>query len=127
MDAQQRHKYMNIDNEVHRHRESKTAVCDVSEIFSQSSGLISIRRRDEGNKDIRCELCSLGLVPFVFTSLSVCPPDERPINLRVVSQTMQEGDLPLGKQLANELKRHHNHNSNNNNNADESKTPAAGV
>ncbi|XP_077369180.1 NGFI-A-binding protein 1-like isoform X1 [Festucalex cinctus] len=46
--------------------------------------------------------------------------DERPINLRVVSQTMQEGDLPLGKQLANELKRHHNHNSS----TDETKTPA---
>ncbi|KAJ3584046.1 hypothetical protein NHX12_014542 [Muraenolepis orangiensis] len=30
--------------------------------------------------------------------------DERPINLRVVSQNMQEGDIPLGKQLANELK-----------------------
>uniref|UniRef100_G3PSK2 NGFI-A binding protein 1a (EGR1 binding protein 1) n=1 Tax=Gasterosteus aculeatus aculeatus TaxID=481459 RepID=G3PSK2_GASAC len=42
--------------------------------------------------------------------------DERPINLRVVSQSMQEGDLPLGKQLANELKRHHHHNNNNNNN-----------
>ncbi|XP_031707658.1 NGFI-A-binding protein 1b isoform X1 [Anarrhichthys ocellatus] len=54
--------------------------------------------------------------------------DERPINLRVVSQNMQEGDLPLGKQLANELKRHHNHNNNNNNNnsssTDETKTPA---
>ncbi|KAM6945859.1 NGFI-A-binding protein 1-like [Aplochiton taeniatus] len=44
--------------------------------------------------------------------------DERPINLRVVSQTVAEGDLPLGKQLANELKRHHNHNT------DETKTPA---
>ncbi|XP_068446288.1 NGFI-A-binding protein 1-like [Clinocottus analis] len=58
------------------------------------------------------------------------PQDERPINLRVVSQNMQEGDLPLGKQLANELKRHHNHNNNNNNNnnssssTDETKTPA---
>ncbi|CAB1434681.1 unnamed protein product [Pleuronectes platessa] len=51
--------------------------------------------------------------------------DERPINLRVVSQSMQEGDLPLGKQLANELKRHHNHNhNNNNNNTEETKTPA---
>ncbi|XP_075871110.1 NGFI-A-binding protein 1-like [Nelusetta ayraudi] len=53
--------------------------------------------------------------------------DDRPINLRVVSQSMQEGDLPLGKQLANELKRHHNHNHNgsgNGNNTDESKTPA---
>ncbi|KAG7215699.1 hypothetical protein INR49_022056 [Caranx melampygus] len=60
--------------------------------------------------------------------------DERPINLRVVSQSMQEGELPLGKQLANELKRHHtsnhnsshnsNHNNNNNNNTDETKTPA---
>lgn len=42
---------------------------------------------------------------------------------------MQEGDLPLGKQLANELKRHHNHNHNgsgNGNNTDESKTPATG-
>ncbi|KAK1876642.1 NGFI-A-binding protein 1 [Dissostichus eleginoides] len=47
--------------------------------------------------------------------------DERPINLRVVSQNMQEGDLPLGKQLANELKRHHNHNHSN---TDDSKTPA---
>ncbi|XP_061745205.1 NGFI-A-binding protein 1b [Nerophis ophidion] len=47
--------------------------------------------------------------------------DERPMNLRVVSQTMQEGDLPLGKQLANELKRHHNHN---NNNTEETKTAA---
>ncbi|KAF3857286.1 hypothetical protein F7725_009145 [Dissostichus mawsoni] len=47
--------------------------------------------------------------------------DERPINLRVVSQNMQEGDLPLGKQLANELKRHHNHS---NSNTDDSKTPA---
>lgn len=51
--------------------------------------------------------------------------DERPINLRVVSQSMQEGDLPLGKQLANELKRHHNHN-NNNSNTEETKTPATG-
>ncbi|XP_068612359.1 NGFI-A-binding protein 1b [Brachionichthys hirsutus] len=54
--------------------------------------------------------------------------DERPMNLRVVSQSMQEGDLPLGKQLANELKRHHNlnHNNNNNhNNTDETKTAAA--
>ncbi|KAJ0062369.1 hypothetical protein NL108_010977, partial [Boleophthalmus pectinirostris] len=42
--------------------------------------------------------------------------DERPMNLRVVSQSMAEGELPLGKQLANELKRHHNHNNNNNNN-----------
>ncbi|KAL6115141.1 nab1 [Pungitius sinensis] len=42
--------------------------------------------------------------------------DERPMNLRVVSQSMQEGDLPLGKQLANELKRHHHHHHNNNNN-----------
>ncbi|XP_076001190.1 NGFI-A-binding protein 1-like [Genypterus blacodes] len=50
--------------------------------------------------------------------------DERPINLRVVSQSMQEGELPLGKQLANELKRHHNHNNNNNSNTDETKTPA---
>lgn len=52
--------------------------------------------------------------------------DERPINLRVVSQSMQEGELPLGKQLANELKRHHNHNNNNNNNntTEETKTPA---
>ncbi|KAG7501500.1 NGFI-A-binding protein 1 [Solea senegalensis] len=58
--------------------------------------------------------------------------DDRPINLRVVSQNMQEGELPLGKQLANELKRHHNHNNNNNNhnhnnhnhNTDETKTPA---
>ncbi|XP_034405084.1 NGFI-A-binding protein 1b [Cyclopterus lumpus] len=59
--------------------------------------------------------------------------DERPVNLRVVSQNMQEGDLPLGKQLANELKRHLNHNNNNNNNnnissssggTDETKTPA---
>ena len=61
---------------------------------------------------------------FVF-SVHVSPPDERPINLRVVSQSMQEGDLPLGKQLANELKRHHNHN-NNNNTTDETKTPATG-
>lgn len=62
------------------------------------------------------------------SSLSVLS-DERPINLRVVSQNMQEGDLPLGKQLANELKRHHNHNNNNNNNnsnTDETKTPATG-
>ncbi|KAF1371951.1 hypothetical protein PFLUV_G00276400 [Perca fluviatilis] len=50
--------------------------------------------------------------------------DERPINLRVVSQNMQEGDLPLGKQLANELKRHHNHNHNNNSNTEETKTSA---
>ncbi|XP_012712079.2 NGFI-A-binding protein 1 [Fundulus heteroclitus] len=50
--------------------------------------------------------------------------DDRPINLRVVSQSMQEGDLPLGKQLANELKRHHNHNNNNSNSTDEAKTPA---
>ncbi|XP_035854338.1 NGFI-A-binding protein 1 isoform X2 [Sander lucioperca] len=48
--------------------------------------------------------------------------DERPINLRVVSQNMQEGDLPLGKQLANELKRHHNHNNNNHNNNNNSNT-----
>ncbi len=60
---------------------------------------------------------------WFFVSVYVRPPDERPINLRVVSQNMQEGDLPLGKQLANELKRHHNHN---NNNTDETKTPATG-
>ncbi|KAG7270787.1 hypothetical protein CRUP_007303 [Coryphaenoides rupestris] len=41
--------------------------------------------------------------------------DDRPINLRVVSQNMQEGDIPLGKQLANELKRHHNNHNNHNN------------
>lgn len=39
---------------------------------------------------------------------------------------MQEGDLPLGKQLANELKRHHNHINSNNSNTDETKTPATG-
>ncbi|KAM9767082.1 NGFI-A-binding protein 1-like [Menidia menidia] len=50
--------------------------------------------------------------------------DDRPINLRVVSQSMQEGELPLGKQLANELKRHHNH-SHNHNHTEETKTPAA--
>uniref|UniRef100_H2L365 NGFI-A binding protein 1a (EGR1 binding protein 1) n=1 Tax=Oryzias latipes TaxID=8090 RepID=H2L365_ORYLA len=60
-----------------------------------------------------------------------CFADDRPINLRVVSQTMQEGELPLGKQLANELKRHHNHNHNTNNNnnissTDETKTQATG-
>lgn len=58
-----------------------------------------------------------------------CTPEDRPINLRVVSQSMQEGDLPLGKQLANELKRHHNHNhtgGSNGNNTDDSKTPATG-
>ncbi|XP_028323699.1 NGFI-A-binding protein 1-like [Gouania willdenowi] len=57
--------------------------------------------------------------------------DERPINLRVVSQSMQEGDLPLGKQLANELKRHHNNHNNHHNNSsnhsstEEAKTPAS--
>ncbi|XP_062302927.1 NGFI-A-binding protein 1a [Osmerus eperlanus] len=44
--------------------------------------------------------------------------DERPMNLRMVSQSVAEGELPLGKQLANELKRHHNHST------DETKTPA---
>uniref|UniRef100_A0A3B4AVW4 Uncharacterized protein n=1 Tax=Periophthalmus magnuspinnatus TaxID=409849 RepID=A0A3B4AVW4_9GOBI len=39
---------------------------------------------------------------------------KRPMNLRVVSQSMAEGELPLGKQLANELKRHHNHNNSKN-------------
>ncbi|XP_063067568.1 NGFI-A-binding protein 1-like isoform X2 [Engraulis encrasicolus] len=34
---------------------------------------------------------------------------DRPLNLRVSNQT--EGDIPLGRQLANELKRHHNHHS----------------
>lgn len=61
---------------------------------------------------------------FFFSS-----PEDRPINLRVVSQSMQEGELPLGKQLANELKRHHNHNhtgGSNGNNTDDSKTPATG-
>ncbi|XP_056287360.1 NGFI-A-binding protein 1-like [Pseudoliparis swirei] len=61
--------------------------------------------------------------------------DERPVNLRVVSQNMPEGDLPLGKQLANELKRHlnHNHNHNNNNSSsggggtDETKTAENGT
>ncbi|XP_033836748.1 NGFI-A-binding protein 1-like [Periophthalmus magnuspinnatus] len=51
--------------------------------------------------------------------------DERPMNLRVVSQSMAEGELPLGKQLANELKRHHNHNnssSNHNNNNNNNNT-----
>lgn len=57
--------------------------------------------------------------------------DDRPINLRVVSQSMAEGELPLGKQLANELKRHHNHNNNHNssstnsNSTEEAKAPAA--
>lgn len=53
--------------------------------------------------------------------------DDRPINLRVVSQNMPEGELPLGKQLANELKRHHNHNNNNSSSSstDEAKAPAA--
>ncbi|XP_010889341.1 NGFI-A-binding protein 1a [Esox lucius] len=45
--------------------------------------------------------------------------DERPMNLRVVSKSVAEGELPLGKQLANELKRHHN-----NHITDEAKTPA---
>lgn len=48
--------------------------------------------------------------------------DDRPINLRVVSQSMAEGELPLGKQLANELKRHHNNNHNNNNHNSSSST-----
>ncbi|ROL50414.1 NGFI-A-binding protein 1, partial [Anabarilius grahami] len=36
---------------------------------------------------------------------------ERPLNLRVTSQRLSapDGDTPLGKQLANELKRHHHH------------------
>lgn len=34
---------------------------------------------------------------------------ERPLNLRVSNQA--EGEIPLGRQLANELKRHHNHGS----------------
>ncbi|XP_030211377.1 NGFI-A-binding protein 1 [Gadus morhua] len=53
--------------------------------------------------------------------------DERPINLRVVSQNMQEGDIPLGKQLANELKRHHNNHNNNlqNHNTEDSHAAAA--
>lgn len=50
------------------------------------------------------------------------PQDERPMNLRIVSQNMSEGELPLGKQLANELKRHHNHNNNNSNNSNNSST-----
>ncbi|XP_023836665.1 NGFI-A-binding protein 1-like [Salvelinus sp. IW2-2015] len=33
-------------------------------------------------------------------------PGERPLNLRVAGQR-SDGDIPLGKQLANELKRHH--------------------
>ncbi|KAL2087921.1 hypothetical protein ACEWY4_016749 [Coilia grayii] len=34
-------------------------------------------------------------------------PADRPLNLRVSNPA--EGDIPLGRQLANELKRHHNH------------------
>ncbi|XP_062384311.1 NGFI-A-binding protein 1-like [Sardina pilchardus] len=34
-------------------------------------------------------------------------PGDRPLNLRVSNPG--EGDIPLGRQLANELKRHHNH------------------
>ncbi|CDQ67572.1 unnamed protein product [Oncorhynchus mykiss] len=45
--------------------------------------------------------------------------DERPRNLRVPSKSVAEGELPLGKQLANELKRFHN-----NHNTDEAKAPA---
>lgn len=69
---------------------------------------------------------------YIFFIFVILLSEDRPINLRVVSQSMQEGDLPLGKQLANELKRHHNHNHNhnnvnvNNNSSDETKTPAAG-
>ncbi|XP_030626787.1 NGFI-A-binding protein 1-like [Chanos chanos] len=32
---------------------------------------------------------------------------DRPLNLQVSSQSATNGDIPLGKQLANELKRHH--------------------
>lgn len=42
-------------------------------------------------------------------------PGERPLNLRVAGQR-SDGDIPLGKQLANELKRHHSNG--------EGKTPA---
>ncbi|XP_023828873.1 NGFI-A-binding protein 1 [Salvelinus sp. IW2-2015] len=45
--------------------------------------------------------------------------DERPMNLRMASKSVAEGELPLGKQLANELKRYHN-----NHNTDEAKAPA---
>ncbi|XP_026127199.1 NGFI-A-binding protein 1b isoform X1 [Carassius auratus] len=40
---------------------------------------------------------------------------ERPLNLRVTSQrtSVSDGDTPLGKQLANELKRHHHANAEN--------------
>ncbi|XP_018965278.1 NGFI-A-binding protein 1-like isoform X2 [Cyprinus carpio] len=40
---------------------------------------------------------------------------ERPLNLRVTSQrtSASDGDTPLGKQLANELKRHHHANAEN--------------
>lgn len=74
---------------------------------------------------------SLNVIFCMSVCLNVCVcvrfSDERPMNLRVVSQNMPEGDLPLGKQLANELKRHHNHNHNHNNhNTDETKTPATG-
>lgn len=44
------------------------------------------------------------------------------MNLRVASKSVAEGELPLGKQLANELKRYHN-----NHNTDEAKAPATGT
>lgn len=39
----------------------------------------------------------------------MCAGADRPLNLRVSSQRagITDGDTPLGKQLANELKRHH--------------------
>uniref|UniRef100_A0A8C7DRD7 Uncharacterized protein n=1 Tax=Oncorhynchus kisutch TaxID=8019 RepID=A0A8C7DRD7_ONCKI len=42
----------------------------------------------------------------VSTDSTSLPPGERPLNLQVEGQK-SNGDTPLGKQLANELKRHH--------------------
>uniref|UniRef100_A0A3B4AV58 Uncharacterized protein n=1 Tax=Periophthalmus magnuspinnatus TaxID=409849 RepID=A0A3B4AV58_9GOBI len=85
----------------------------------------------KGHSKVKCALFIFVNVHFIFL-------------VSDINQSMAEGELPLGKQLANELKRHHNHNNsssnhnnNNNNNtnsntnsnshsSEEAKAPAAG-
>ncbi|KAI3366151.1 hypothetical protein L3Q82_009975 [Scortum barcoo] len=119
--------------------QEKTSSCGLGRVVARSlTSQTQTRRRRKKRCIIIQDLTSPpGLISFsslsslthsrqliisLFPQIPQCTY-ERPINLRVVSQNMQEGELPLGKQLANELKRHHNHN-NNNNNTDETKTPA---
>ncbi|KAL6462038.1 hypothetical protein MHYP_G00301830 [Metynnis hypsauchen] len=43
------------------------------------------------------------------TNHTAHPAVERPVNLCVIGRNTSNGEIPLGRQLANELKRHHKH------------------